>query len=432
MFPYSANVGMRGVSPYPAGSRLRQQSMFGPPLYPPGPWWDFPFPNPTNGPWYGQSGNPIPFSTGPQALSPQFDFGGILNQLPTIIDTVSQLPGILDQITSLWPFLAGPQRMRTQALSPQFDLPDFSGIFKQVTDVVNTINQLTPVLSQIASLLPFAAGPQQLRTQALSPQFDLPDFSGIFKQVTDVVNTINQLTPVLSQIASLLPFAAGPQQLRTQALRPQFDLPDFSGIFKQVTDVVNTINQLTPVLSQIASLLPFAAGPQLRPQGFFGDLFGTIGAPLGGAIGGIFGNSDLGTTIGGLAGQLGRILPFSAGPQLSLAGAEPTGQANGAGRSKPILLPQSAVPPEVKTTLTFQNSLLQGAANEAVGNLTKAVAEAANISPETKTDLEALNGRALDFIQSGDYQKAIAQAYLGYYTLDNAMYRQRMQTSTSA
>ena len=49
---------------------------------------------------------------------------------------------------------------------------------------------------------------------------------------------------------------------------------------------------------------------QLRPQGWFGDLLGTVGVPAGQAIGSIFGSPQTGATIGGLAGQLGSWLPF--------------------------------------------------------------------------------------------------------------------------
>jgi septal ring factor EnvC (AmiA/AmiB activator) len=89
------------------------------------------------------------------------------------------------------------------------------------------------------------------------------------------------------------------------------------------------------VAGQLGQLLPFGADPvaqayaqqaqqaqlaqlaqqgQLAPQGWFGNLIGQVGRPLGGAIGGIFGNAGLGSTIGGVAGQLGRMLPFDADP----------------------------------------------------------------------------------------------------------------------
>jgi hypothetical protein len=57
-------------------------------------------------------------------------------------------------------------------------------------------------------------------------------------------------------------------------------------------------------------------GQQFAPQGFFGGL---LGAPLGGlagrGIGGLFGNPNLGSQIGQIAGGIGgSILPFSADP----------------------------------------------------------------------------------------------------------------------
>src|SRR5258708_26670359 len=62
------------------------------------------------------------------------------------------------------------------------------------------------------------------------------------------------------------------------------------------------------------------AGQQFAPQGFFGNLLGQVGAPLGSAIGSAFGQQGLGQTIGSAAGQLGRFLPFDAGPQFAPQG----------------------------------------------------------------------------------------------------------------
>ena len=84
------------------------------------------------------------------------------------------------------------------------------------------------------------------------------------------------------------------------------------------------------VAGQIGRILPFSADPismayaqqqQLAPQGWFGNLLSQVGQPLGTAIGGAFGNSALGGAIGNAAGQIGRILPFSADP-LSMAYAQ--------------------------------------------------------------------------------------------------------------
>jgi hypothetical protein len=59
----------------------------------------------------------------------------------------------------------------------------------------------------------------------------------------------------------------------------------------------------------------YAQQAQLAPQGFFGNLLGTIAQPVGQAVGGLLGNSQLGGQIGNFAGQLGRsFIPFSADP----------------------------------------------------------------------------------------------------------------------
>jgi hypothetical protein len=86
------------------------------------------------------------------------------------------------------------------------------------------------------------------------------------------------------------------------------------------------------VAGQLGKLLPFGADPisaayaqqiqqaqqqqqQLAPQGWFGNLIGQVSQPLGGAIGGLFGQQGVGSTIGNVAGQLGKLLPFGAEPQ---------------------------------------------------------------------------------------------------------------------
>jgi hypothetical protein len=74
------------------------------------------------------------------------------------------------------------------------------------------------------------------------------------------------------------------------------------------------------IAGQLGRFLPFDAGPQFVPQGAVGNWLAQNGAGLGGAIGGAFGNQGLGQTIGGIAGQLGRFLPFDAGPQLAPQG----------------------------------------------------------------------------------------------------------------
>ena len=52
----------------------------------------------------------------------------------------------------------------------------------------------------------------------------------------------------------------------------------------------------------------------LSAQGWFGNRTKHVARPLGGAIGGAFGTAGMGNTIGGIAGQLGGMLPFGADP----------------------------------------------------------------------------------------------------------------------
>jgi hypothetical protein len=74
----------------------------------------------------------------------------------------------------------------------------------------------------------------------------------------------------------------------------------------------------------LGRMLPFDVDPitaayaqqqqQLAPAGFFGNLLGQVGQPLGSALGGLLGNRQIGSTIGGIAGGLGRMLPFDVDP----------------------------------------------------------------------------------------------------------------------
>src|SRR5229473_1506225 len=83
--------------------------------------------------------------------------------------------------------------------------------------------------------------------------------------------------------------------------------------------------QLTPQgfdFGQLAQprLAAQSAAPQLAPQGLFGNILGGIAPQLGGAIGGALGQQALGQQLGGLAGQFSHLLPFAAAPQLTPQG----------------------------------------------------------------------------------------------------------------
>ncbi len=102
------------------------------------------------------------------------------------------------------------------------------------------------------------------------------------------------------QLGRLLPFGADPV---TAAYAQQ-----------QQQQQLMQLQQLQDVQQQQQQLQQLAQQGQLAPQGFFGNLLGQVARPLGGAIGGIFGQSGIGKTIGGVAGGLGRFLPFEADP----------------------------------------------------------------------------------------------------------------------
>jgi hypothetical protein len=65
---------------------------------------------------------------------------------------------------------------------------------------------------------------------------------------------------------------------------------------------------------QLQQLQQAQLAQQLAPQGWFGNLIGSVAQPLGGVVGGLFGHQNAGSTIGNVVGGLGRLLPFGADP----------------------------------------------------------------------------------------------------------------------
>jgi hypothetical protein len=166
---------------------------------------------------------------------------------------------------------------------------------------------------------------------------------------------------IAGQIGRILPFGADPvalayaqqmQQAQQGQLAPQGWFGNLIGqVGRPLGGAIGGLfgnaglgSTIGGVAGQLGSMLPFGADPvslayaqqmqqaqlaqqgQLAPQGWFGNLIGQVGRPLGGAIGGLFGNAGLGSTIGGVAGQLGSMLPFGADP-VSLAYAQQIQQA---------------------------------------------------------------------------------------------------------
>lgn len=108
----------------------------------------------------------------------------------------------------------------------------------------------------------------------------------------------NQIGQVAGGIGgTLLPFGADPVQQAQQQQMLQQQLQQQQ-------------------LQQLQQLQQAQMAQQLAPQGWLGNIIGQVGRPLGSAIGGMLGNAGVGGTIGGVAGQLGRLLPFGADPSI--------------------------------------------------------------------------------------------------------------------
>jgi hypothetical protein len=130
----------------------------------------------------------------------------------------------------------------------------------------------------------------------------------------------NAIGDVASQIGRILPFNVDPQSLMAN---PPVAYYAYQRLLQQVQQLQQQLQQQQQQYAQLAQSVgqqqqqqqPQAGQQgQIAPQGWFGNLIGQVGQPLGGAIGGMFGNSQLGSNIGGVAGHLGRMLPFGADP----------------------------------------------------------------------------------------------------------------------
>lgn len=118
------------------------------------------------------------------------------------------------------------------------------------------------------------------------------------------------------QLGSLLPFAASPGMVPPH-LQQQQIMQQHQQLIQQIQQLQLQLQQQQQQYAQLAQAIGLQAPEQqaqIAPQGWFGNLISSVGQPLGGAIGGLFGNAGLGRTIGGVAGQLGGMLPFGADP----------------------------------------------------------------------------------------------------------------------
>ncbi|MBL4906298.1 MAG: hypothetical protein JKX94_02520, partial [Sneathiella sp.] len=285
----------------------------------------------------------IPYGYAPQGFAPQGLFGDILGAVAPIAGQViggalgqpqigSAVGGLAGQLGGLIPFSAGP----TPGFPPWIPPTPF------------------PFGPVVQPPFPIGVAPQtQLAPQGL--------FGDIFSKVAPVAGSAigsafgNQqlgasIGNVAGQIGSLLPFSAGPGQLAVPVpgYPPLLTHPQlapqglFGDIFSKVAPVLGSTiggalghqqlgSSIGNLAGQLGGLIPFSAGPgqfaapvpgyppllthpQLAPQGLFGDIFKTVAPIAGQVIGGALGQPQIGSAVGGLAGQLGGLIPFSAGP----------------------------------------------------------------------------------------------------------------------
>lgn len=146
---------------------------------------------------------------------------------------------------------------------------------------------------------------------------------GMFGQ-SGVGSQIGQLAGGIG--GALLPFSADPMQAYAQQLAQQQALQQQLQQLAQQQQLQQLQQLAQQQQLQQSSQFQQPSQQQLSPQGWFGNLIGQIGQPLGSAVGSIFGQPHIGSQLGGFAGQLGRMLPFSVDPMQQLYGQQAYGQ----------------------------------------------------------------------------------------------------------
>jgi len=299
-----------------------------------------------------------------QTFAPQGAIGNAIGSaapaLGTVLGSAFGLPmvggalgGLASQLASLLPFTAGPQFGGQQYGMPQFApqgavgnwihqlAPQLGGTVGGMFGQGQLGNVLGGLAGQLGSMLPFAAGPQfpqqqfaqQYPQQQFMPQGAVgsflqqlaPQLGGTFGGMFGQPQLGGMLGNLAGSLGSMLPFAAGPQfpQQQQQQFMPQGAIgnllqqlgPRFGGTIGDVFGSSGLGNVLGGLAGQFGGMLPFSAGPQFNPQGAIGNWISQLAPGLGSAAGSIFGQPQAGGFLGGLAGQLGSMLPFSAAPQ---------------------------------------------------------------------------------------------------------------------
>lgn len=330
---------------------------------------------------------------GGQQLAPQGIFGSLLGGPvggligrgigglfgnASLGNQIGQLAGGIGG--SILPFSADPmqqayaqqlaqqqQLQQLQQLSPQGWLGNLIGQVGQplggaiggIFGQPNIGSQIGGIAGQLGRLLPFSADPMQQaygQQQQLAPQGLFGNLIGQLGQplggaigsIFGQPNIGSQLGGIAGQLGRMLPFSADPiQQAYAQQMQQQMSPQGWIGnLIGQVGQPLGGAigglfgqsglgNQIGGIASQLGRMLPFSADPTQQmqqmqqgysPQGWIGNLIGQVGQPLGGAIGGLFGQSGLGNQIGGIASQLGRMLPFQMDPMQQMLAQQQVAQ----------------------------------------------------------------------------------------------------------
>ena len=276
-----------------------------------------------------------------------FGNAGLGNQIGQLAGGIggSILPFSADPMQAYAQQLAQQQQM--QQLSPQGWIGNLIGqVGQPLGGAIGGLfgqsglgNQIGGIASQLGRMLPFSADPMQQaygQQQQFGPQGFLGNLIGQLGQpfANSIASTIGYpqlgapLGGIASQLGRMLPFSADPMQQMQQGYSPQGWIGNLIGQVGQplggaiggIFGQPNLGSQIGGIAGQLGRMLPFSADPMQQmqqgysPQGWLGNLIGQVGQPLGGAIGGLFGQSGLGGQIGGIAGQLGRMLPFQMDP----------------------------------------------------------------------------------------------------------------------
>ncbi|MES2318226.1 MAG: hypothetical protein V4631_12120 [Pseudomonadota bacterium] len=141
---------------------------------------------------------------------------------------------------------------------------------------------------------------------------------------------------IAGSLGKLLPFGVDPSMMAHPQVLAQIQQQQ---LFQQIQQLQQQLQQQQQQYAQLAQAIAQQQQQQqgqqgqIAPQGWFGNLIGQVGQPLGGAIGGLFGNSQLGSNIGNVAGQIGRMLPFGADPVAQAYAQQQMAQAQLQGNS---------------------------------------------------------------------------------------------------